>query len=256
MLGGHGVFGPGSWVERTFQLPAHTAIRLQLTFIRVDAWADGDGQVFVDGNLAWQRPLSHRDRESTGACGTMGHVVNDEVPAQVDVTVAHYTESVTIRVTSSVTRGGWWTGDAYWGMNDFVLSAVTAHPSPPAPPLAPGIWTSNPLILPRGGQPQENVLLVGSDADAPSGEASGGATSDEWTPDDWTSSPFEDRWPGASGWHGTSLGVTTCGHLCAWHHLEPHPADACGTLPLTDMCVRWLVRAQWHHAGWLQAARP
>ena len=141
MLGGHGVFGRGAWVERTFDnLPAHEELRVQLTFYRVDSWGDGEAQIWVDGSLAWRKSFSYLERGSTRACGTMGHPISNEIPTRADVKVAHYSDNVTIRVTSSVTRSGWWTGKPWWGMNDFELSSTVPHPSPPTPPAAPGVW--------------------------------------------------------------------------------------------------------------------
>ena len=142
MLGGYGVFGAGAYVEKTFtDLPVHAGLRIRLVFTRVDSWRDGEAQVWVDGQLAWRKTFAYMERGSTRACGTMGHSTNNEIPAQVDAVVAHYGDSATIRITSSVTQSGWWWGEPWWGMNDFELSTQVPHPSPPAPPADPGVWT-------------------------------------------------------------------------------------------------------------------
>ena len=206
MLGGYKVFGPGAYVERTFeQLPPHSELRIQLVYYRVDAWGDGQGQLFVDGNLVVSKSFSYMEQGSTRACGTMGHPINsvhsgahtrtcaethaardsparaplraDEIPYQVDAVVQHYSDTVTIRVTSSVTRSGWWWGEPHWGMNDFVLSTAVPHPSPPPPPSPPGVWS-------------------------------------EWL--------YEDNFPGATNWTGSAVSgvdlsepaaITSCGQL-------------------------------------------
>jgi len=169
MLGGYGVFGRGAYVERTFeQLPPHSALRIQLTFTRVDAWGDGQAQMFVDGHQIVAKSFSYLERTSTRACGVMGHSINNEIPYRVDAQVAHFSTDATIRVTSSVTKSGWWSGEPYWGMNDFELSIVVPHPSPPAPPSPPGVWTPwlfedvFPQATDWTGQPAPRVTACGS----------------------------------------------------------------------------------------------
>ena len=162
MLGGYNVFGIGAYAEKTFTaLPPHTGIRIRFTFTRIDAWSDGDGLLLVDSVEAWRKSFHWTDTfGSVAACGAGGHAVNNEIPAHVDVTVDHYAEDMTIRVTSSTTGS-----NSFWGMNDMIISLVIPHPSPPAPPATPGVWM------------------------APVNE---------------------DRWPGATGWTGTSLKMTAC----------------------------------------------
>ena len=58
MLGGYGVFGKDAYVEKTFDLsgaPQHSAVRVQLDFVKIDSWNGETAYLRLDGELAWSR---------------------------------------------------------------------------------------------------------------------------------------------------------------------------------------------------------
>ena len=206
-FGGFGNFGAGSWVEKLQPgLPSHTGLRVRFTFLKVDNWQGGKGQLYVDDSLIWESPTMHGEpRISDGVCdpGASGNgggdccgVINYQQGDSIysgDVTFSHYASTARIRFTSNE-----YSSTAYWGINDVRVTLATNHPSPPAPPAAPGVWSA--------------VLY--------------------------------DRWPGASGWNSTVLldesAVTTCGSLVC--HLARAPLGQptrCGLthLPCSPLSV-------------------
>ena len=140
MIGGYGVFGYGSYIEKTITgLGAHSKLRLRGRFIKIDRWYAKRGQLLVDGGVAWESPTLNTGPNSqpTGGCGQVGHQVSEE-SFDFDVAVSHYADSVTLRFTSTIGTGE---VNSFWGVND-VSIAPFVEVSPPAPPAPPGIWSN------------------------------------------------------------------------------------------------------------------
>ena len=143
IVGGYGHFGKGAFLERTFSsLPAHWGLRLRLDFLLIDYWGRENAQIFIDGSLAWSSSRRNwNDWTTLGdgygwdhPCGRRKWRQSDVV-AHVDTTTYHFKESATIRITTEASQNYQW-----WGVQDFKLETMTPHPSPPAPPFAPGVW--------------------------------------------------------------------------------------------------------------------
>lgn len=132
-LGGSGQFGVGAYIEQTFEsIATHTALRIRAHMIQGDSYGNFNLQLLVDGGIAWESRNSgtHRGQK----CGSLSYNQN-EMTHDVDVTVAHYASSSTIRFTSTATSA-----TNFWGINAITIDITTSHPSPPAPPSPPGIW--------------------------------------------------------------------------------------------------------------------
>ena len=114
-------------------LPTHWALRIELDFIKIDSWQNAQAQVFVDGSLTWES--ARFGRRGTSECGSRGSWHSDEL-VHVDALPSHAGETATVRVTSTISHSYGW-----WGMDNFKLTTVTPHPSPPAPPATPGQWS-------------------------------------------------------------------------------------------------------------------
>ena len=142
MIGGYGVFGYGSYIEKTITgLGAHSKLRIRGRFIKIDKWYGKRGQMLVDGGVAWESPTLNEGPllQPTGGCGQVGHRVSEE-SFDVDVTVSHYADSMTLRFTSTI-GPSIQEANSYWGVND-VSIAPSVEISAPAPPAPPGIWSN------------------------------------------------------------------------------------------------------------------
>ena len=64
MLGGFNVFGADAFAEKTFDVSdAHTHLRVQLRFFKIDRWDNEYGFVSVDGVHAWSQMFRNYDGE-------------------------------------------------------------------------------------------------------------------------------------------------------------------------------------------------
>ena len=151
MIGGYEKFGVGDYIEKTVNgLGGHGSLRIRATFFKIDGWNSKKGQLYVDGALVWESPiLSGEPRVASGSCvvdqqgavtgGDCCGVINYQQGDQLlfaDVEASHYAPTATLRFTSNlVVQSG------YWGINDLLVTLSSDHPSPPAPPAAPGVWS-------------------------------------------------------------------------------------------------------------------
>lgn len=149
----------------------------------VDFWNNDEAFVLVDTNPAWSSRFDLRfGDDRCGAPSSWGQGADG--PAEADSTVAHSSDTATVRITTNVDRG-----DEWWGIQDVHISLMTPMPSPPNPPSPPGTW--------------------------------GAAVSDRWPGAmGWSivGATGEHRWEGreeATGWAGTSgdAMTTNCGAL-------------------------------------------
>jgi len=135
-LGGEDHFSAAEYLERTFDaLASHTALQIRAQLLMVNGY-DYKLRLLVDGGVAWESPTSPRttwDGHKGNVCGGDG----TEWLHDVDIRVAHYGSSATIRFTSTIVDSA-----NAWGVNDIKIALVTSHPSPPAPPSPPGTWAA------------------------------------------------------------------------------------------------------------------
>ena len=120
MLGGYQQLGANDYVEKVVDsLPAHTGLRITARFFKVDKWSNNRGIMLVDGGTAWQSPpySSHGSHE----CGASTYHQH-ELAVDIDVTVAHTANSVTIRFTTDITGATQW-----WGINDVTANLVAVE---------------------------------------------------------------------------------------------------------------------------------
>jgi len=122
MLGGYGGLNASAYVEKTFtNLPAHSSLRLQLTFTRVDRL--DTGLIYVDGAETWRHTFGiyfvTGSEHVCGAAETGEHY--QDIQVKVDVMVTHFAESVTIRVAGAGTMG-------WWGIQGVRLETAVPHP--------------------------------------------------------------------------------------------------------------------------------
>lgn len=137
LMGGHGAFGRGAYIEKTYtQLGTHWSIRIRFNFVLIDHWGSENAQLFVDGALVWQSGrYNWNDWTLSDECGRRTWRQED-ARHTVDVTAAHYSATATIRITTEASQSY-----QYWGVQHVSVDAMTPHPSPPAPPFAPGQWS-------------------------------------------------------------------------------------------------------------------
>ena len=138
MLGGDGTFAAGAYAERTLSnMPAHTALRIQLTLFKLNKWNGERLQVLVDGHVAYSTyPLY---QGGSHHCSVSTHQQED-LAFEVDALIDHYDSNATIRVISTLATGAI---GKFWGLNDVHIVSTLAYPSPPLPPSPPGLWTGD-----------------------------------------------------------------------------------------------------------------
>jgi hypothetical protein len=140
MAGGYEVFGKDDYIEKTFtNLGVHSALRIRGTFFKIDYWSGSQGQLLVDGGVSWEsQRFTFTDPPCCGvdACGNTGWR-NGDTTQNFDAIVAHYADDVTLRFTTTLVQNG-----DYWGVNGIRIETRLDHPSPPAPPALPGIWSN------------------------------------------------------------------------------------------------------------------
>ena len=110
MLGGHGVFGGGAYIEKTFDLsgvresgdPPHARVRIELTFFAIDSWDGEEARLWVDDELVSTTSFSAH-ASVTDECGS-GY--NDPDPGRhiMSADVLNSADSVTVRITTYARR--------------------------------------------------------------------------------------------------------------------------------------------------------
>jgi len=151
MVGGFNKLGVNDYIEKQLTgLAGHSGVRIRAKFFKIDQWTGGKkGQMLVDGSLVWESSVYGGQPQISGGnchpygtsiydggdcCGVIGYQQGDLI-TDLDITVAHSAESLTLRFTTNLATGGW------WGVNDIRVELVGSHPSPPVPPSPPGVWS-------------------------------------------------------------------------------------------------------------------
>ena len=98
VLGGYGVSGGGKWMEKSYDLSTmpHDELHVSLDFLKLDGWDDESAVVLVDGKEVWAQAFGHND--GVKICGNG----NPDVRVRVDKTVLHSSDTVTVRVRTSL----------------------------------------------------------------------------------------------------------------------------------------------------------
>ena len=158
VLGGYKVYGKDAYIEKTFtDLPPHTALRIQATLYKIDRWYNRKFTVTLDGYEGWASREFGADR-SGSECGGGGYNLGDR-ESTLDTTLDHFDSSAHVSISTTIGSGGV-RGNGYynedrscWGINNIRILVARHFPSPPAPPLNPGIWSevaSNAWLLGHG----------------------------------------------------------------------------------------------------------
>ena len=107
MVGGYQILGAGDYVEKTFGgLEAHNGLRIEGTFFKIDGWNGKKGQLYIDGSLVWESSVYHgQPGISDCCCGVIGYQ-NGDLKTSLDITVAHATDSATLRFTTNLDSEG------------------------------------------------------------------------------------------------------------------------------------------------------
>jgi hypothetical protein len=143
MLGGAGVFGKGAYIEKVlYNLPMHTGLRIEADWFKIDYWGGRYGgrqlKVLIDGGEAFASD-TYTSQGTWSLCGNTRWRQGD-FKSHFDVTSNHVASTARIRITSTLDESGGNLGS--WGINNIRVTLVMPHPSPPAPPSAPGQWNS------------------------------------------------------------------------------------------------------------------
>lgn len=119
LLGGFGVLGRGSWLRRTIELHHvdHSALRLQLGFVKIDSWNNEEAHVFVDDSLVWSMVFDREDGVRD-ACGTPQATHRFGMPwwevlVDIDVTIPHSSDVATLHIATSLDEDS---HDESWGI--------------------------------------------------------------------------------------------------------------------------------------------
>ena len=125
-------------------LVPHDALRVRLTFLKVDDWRNNAASVLLDGATMWSQRFSRNDG-ATSACGRS----YADARVAVDATFPHTTSSALVRVETDLTVPASY---ASWGIQDVRISLFTTGgtfpPLPPSPPPPPPPPPSSPPLPP------------------------------------------------------------------------------------------------------------
>eukprot|EP00050_Salpingoeca_kvevrii_P023235 m.139512 g.139512 ORF g.139512 m.139512 type:complete len:599 (-) comp9994_c0_seq1:95-1891(-) len=113
MIGGFNIFGQGASTSKTFQLPFHTAVRIEFDFIFIDSWDSEDAIAKVDGIEIWRErntvnPLSNQ------VCGSTNSGWNEKM-THVSKIVSHVGTTLTLSFTSTLNSDP---NDESWGVTN------------------------------------------------------------------------------------------------------------------------------------------
>eukprot|EP00760_Papus_ankaliazontas_P016417 PhM_4_TR16797/c0_g1_i1/m.50591 len=114
MLGGYNAFGVDAKVSRTFSMPAHKRVRVQLSLLALDSWDSGEEFViYIDGkqfmNVARGTVCSKND------CGAN---YNDCL-TDFDFNLPHTASTFKLGITASIDQGA---HDESWGLLKYTVS--------------------------------------------------------------------------------------------------------------------------------------
>ena len=137
LLGGFGVLGRGGWLSRTLELRhvEHSALRLQLGFVKIDSWNNEEAHLFVDDSLVWSMAFAREDGVRD-ACGTPQATHRFGIPwwevqVDIDITIPHSSDVATLLIATSLDEDS---TDESWGLaylRTFALG-TNAHAVPPS----------------------------------------------------------------------------------------------------------------------------
>ena len=137
MIGGYGKLGATDYIEKTLtSLSPHRGVRISANFFKIDQWNGKKGQLYIDGALSWESSVYHGEPAISDCCCGVKNYQQGDLVTTLDITVSHSADAITIRFTTNLDEA-----EDFWGVNDVQVSFVQDHPSPPAPPSAPGVWT-------------------------------------------------------------------------------------------------------------------
>ena len=121
--------GRHSFISKTFKLPQHDALRVELDLIKIDSEPSEEAYIFVDDLPAWSQQLAPLPAEQI--CGEPGDAYLDYF-VRADATIPHTDPTATVTITTTL---GGTSHQESWGVANVRISVL--FPSPPAAPPPP-----------------------------------------------------------------------------------------------------------------------
>ena len=147
--GGWGEFGRLAFARRRlFGLPPHEAVRVRLTFLKIDSWDNEQASVLLDGTTIGSRRFRSYDGGSS-VCGLRNGW--NEMIVNIDVTIQHSSPTAVLTISTTLNEGP---QNEAWGFNHVSIALFHSGgfpPRPPAPPLPPA--PPGPPPVPPGPPP-------------------------------------------------------------------------------------------------------
>ncbi|CAD8107342.1 unnamed protein product [Paramecium primaurelia] len=112
LIGGFGVIGSGGYITKTFKIPPHTRLRLQVLVYKIDSWDNEKLIIEVDDAQIWTHVWSV-DTDSN-YCGQFW----TDSKVYIDLIFEHTNEEARIKFSSTLNQDSI---DESWGFREFTL---------------------------------------------------------------------------------------------------------------------------------------
>ncbi|CAK80488.1 unnamed protein product (macronuclear) [Paramecium tetraurelia] len=113
LFGGYQAFARQISVTKTFLLPPHFQVNLQLQYWKIDSWDAEFANIFVDYQLAWQQQYNYYDGTQMCGGGWQDLFVN------LNLKIKHSGNTAVIVITTNLDETP---DNESWGFRDFILS--------------------------------------------------------------------------------------------------------------------------------------
>ena len=96
-----GNLGSGDSIETYIDLPAHSSLSIQFTFLAIDSWDSETAHASLDGTEFWTEQIAHSNGEEN-VCGNTGKTWKENIVVVDTITVDHFTQGTTLFFTSTL----------------------------------------------------------------------------------------------------------------------------------------------------------